>query len=225
MNFLEAQTFVQDRLLEGYSNTDTLTLDLIKRSINSSLRDFSVETEFLRSSASQNIVADQEDYTLAADCIKPLRVKLLNNDGSYTILEQRDYEEVDDNKDFWSPATTPYFWYEKMESNTKQISLFPKPTANITNGLYVAYIQLHPTLVNNTDVLLFSNEEAEAPLYYAAYLVADADGDSPALASRMLGLYNQKKVTLIRQKDRQRQTMLGLRNAALINQRNYVANY
>lgn len=225
MNFGEMQRFVQDRLLEGYSNSDTLTLDMIKRAINSSLRDFSVETEFLRNTANQNIVASQADYAVPTDAIKPLRAYVLQSNGEYKLIEQRDYEEVNDNKDFWTSSDTPYYWFEKMESNTKTISVFPTPTYSLTNGLRIAYIQLHPELsLDNTESLL-SEEEVEAPLYFATYLIADADGDSPALAQRMLAMYNQKKVTLIRQKDRQRQTVLTLRSGSHVNKRNYVANY
>jgi hypothetical protein len=135
--------------------------------INEGQEEFVAQTECLSCTAYDDIVADQHNYGLPDDCLRPYR---LDYDG--TALEYLTRAEMQavayDQSDVTSG--TPNYWW----ANEAAVWIFPVPSSNLSDGIRMGYFYLPATLSDDDDA-------AEIPARY----------------QRMLSLYAATQALLI----------------------------
>lgn len=124
--------------------------DAILRWINDAQREI-VNTNFLlRGTKYTDIVAGQHDYSFPED--KVLAIEAIYVDGrpieGVSIQQAREFASKRDPK-FDMQSKTPIAWSERAGI----ITLYPKPSENLTNGLKIEYLKVPTPIVLMTDTL------------------------------------------------------------------------
>lgn len=141
-------------------------------------RDIARRTEWNQKTATQDIVANQQSYTLPKDLFRIFRVEFVQDSSYSYALEIRDFHNMDD---LWMTGRTvsgsqPYACAifgapgAREDNNTpsRQLYIFPISSTSITNGLILYYYAIPPKVDNNNinaTVELPSGWEDLVPLY------------------------------------------------------------
>lgn len=139
---------------------------------NSCCLDMVRRTHCLRTSATASTVANQQEYSLPADCmmIDPTGgVTLKNSAGNWIRLEATTMAWLDQHISNWrnASADSPKGYYKKGQI----IGLHPKPNSDGTDDIRIYYIDKPNTLVNDTDVPL---EKDDSLVQYHSLIVSYA---------------------------------------------------
>lgn len=105
----------------------------------------------LRTSNTQNIVADQAEYRMPSNLFMPLSIRV-SADSNWTPLRKITQEQLSDLQPDWNTddvsSGAPMYYYESGVHTTadsdygkRKISLWPIPTTAVTNGLIAHYLR------------------------------------------------------------------------------------
>ncbi len=149
--FTHTGSDVSQRVRSGFGDTSGAQLGdpALLSWINDGQREIVNSNPILRASKFTDIVAGQYDYTFPND--KVLLIEAIYIDGypitNLTPQAAREYiQKQDPNKA--ATADLPEIWYERAGT----ITLFPKPSKTVTNGLKLEYIKnpISLTALNQT---------------------------------------------------------------------------
>lgn len=168
MTFSSMQTRVGELINQAVSN-DNLTvtntevkawLNLgYKMAINSVV---TLNENFLLRLTKANLVANQEYYALPSDCRKIVRVEIGYESSSDRERAVRiDVNSIDDPDNTFSQGTPVYY----VTGN--QIRILPAPTANVTAGLWLEYIESPADMSNASDTPSLPEGYDYLPIMYA----------------------------------------------------------
>lgn len=147
-----------------------------------------------------NLVASQSDYSFLTDeqgntILNLTRVEILDSSGQYHKLDLIDQVDVDRALDAYeSTAGTPRE-YDKIADNI--IRLYPKPAANVTNGLKF-YFQRTPSYFAATDT---TKEPGVPPILHRGFVIAAAYDGALTLG---LDNLNALSVELVKEEEKMR---------------------
>lgn len=150
-----------DLRLDIRSRVDELTANFytdadIDRWANESLRDVARRGEVLQAIKVYDIIGNQVSYDAPADMIRIYRAEY-HQSSSYTIpLEYQPLASMDD---IWYtsrtvPGSIPYYWSWwgfPSDQDRSQVYLYPVPSANLAQGLWLFYYRLPRKMTNATD--------------------------------------------------------------------------
>lgn len=175
---LRGSSFLLDEDLDFWAQE---SLDIIAR-----------EAMWNISSNTQNGVANQADYDLPADLLQILEVRY-DNDPLWGItlrdldLGYWDWRDAD--------AGTPAYWYLR---GTTSISLHPKPSANLTNGLVVHYVARPAVPTGHTDTYQIPASHETAILAYVKLQASlkDMSGEGAKRVGYYQALWEQERAKI-----------------------------
>jgi len=181
MTFLQLQTEVGDLLNMTIDANSTVTLTQSKRELNTA-RDLvfnkllSLGQNYNVRLAKADLVAGQELYGLPTDCRKVTRVEI----GFEVSTNRFKVDRMDTNAE-GDPTYTTYVQSDpKYMIRGDNIEINPTPTAAVTDGLWLWYIEDLTDMSGDTDT-------TELPLDYDSLLSFYA----AAKGSYKLGLHNE----------------------------------
>jgi len=181
MTFSQMQTEVGDLLNMTVSATSTVTTTQVQRDLNTA-RDLVLNRLLVLGQsynvriAKADLVADQALYSLPTDFRKFVRLEVGYESAADRVkVDQIDLSEIGDpNIDVFTTANPKYTIIGNM------FELRPTPTTNVTNGLYMYYIENVADMSGNDDT-------SSLPLDYDSLLPLYA----AAKGSYTLGLHNE----------------------------------
>jgi len=147
-----------------------------------------------------NLVANQSDYSFLTDeqgnrILNLTRVEIVDSTGQYHNLQLIDQVNVDRALDAYESTAGVPREYDKIADNV--IRLYPKPAANVTNGLKF-YFQRTPSYFEATDT---TKEPGVSPLLHRGFVIAAAyDG---AMTLGLMNL-NALSVELVKEEEKMR---------------------
>jgi len=170
MAFLQLQTEVGDILNMTIDASSTVSLTQVKRDINTARgivldRLLSLGQNYKVRMAKANLVASQSLYGLPTDFRKFVRVELgYESSGNRIKADQLDIGEIGERtSDSYSMADPKYTILGDM------YEIRPTPTASVTDGLYLYYIEDPADMTGDTDTTgLPFDYDYLLPLYAAA---------------------------------------------------------
>jgi len=138
----------------------------ILRWINDGMRQIVQNNEgLLEKSATTNLVASQQDYTLPIDLLILTLISCkVTGESSYTPLRHFSFTDFNVKIDGWDEATGSIARPELYTIYENEIKLFPIPDSSVTSGLKIYYKRIP------TDVTL-TTETPELPTLYHEALV------------------------------------------------------
>ncbi len=158
-----------------------------------------------------NLVANQSDYSFLTDeqgntILNLTRVEILTSTGAYELLDLIDQVNVQQALDAYQSTAGVPKEYDKIADNV--IRLYPKPAANVTNGLKF-YFQRTPSYFAATDT---TKQPGVPPILHRGFVIAAAyDG------AMTLGLQNLQalSVELVKEEEKMKRHF-GNRNTDLL---------
>ena len=126
-----------------------ITNDDILRWINNAEEELNRRLEFLKATATSNLVAGQAEYDFPSSVYKVVSIRI----NGYPI-ERKSYEDAEeyilqDDPELSQTATTPYMWYEWAG----KFHVYPVPSAGGTNNIEFRYVKYCTKLTSTTDSL------------------------------------------------------------------------
>lgn len=120
-----------------------------------------------------NLVANQADYSFLADeqgnsIITLTRIELLDQNGTYRILQELDQNDLSQAIDTEQATTGIPTHYDKIADNI--VRLYPKPSASVTSGLKF-YFQRTPSYFLASDT---TKSPGVSPLLHRGFVIAAA---------------------------------------------------
>lgn len=149
--------------------------DDILRWINDGQREIVQKNSILRAKADTNIVNGQNKYTFPSDILtlnnityegKPLKAMSFQDAQQYILNIDPGLVETG----------TPLFWYEWAN----ELSLYPKPDADIVNGLTIYYIKLPSKVTSSIDKLSLPDRYFDRLMEYVMSKAYEMDDDIAA---------------------------------------------
>lgn len=151
----------------------------------------------VRSSTNLNVTANQESYALPSDCIRVKRVEV-NYGGSSTGWQKVRYQDAGQVEQFALSPSNINGYYSVAEPYYdifgNYIQLRPIPTASVSGGLFLWYIQ-RPTAITNLSTSVIST-----PADFHGYLAYGVAGEiatrqgNDALAASMFQKWEDGRI-------------------------------
>lgn len=214
--FLELQDLVSAEVLDIDRTEPGSSLDIVKSVINRVVRDLSkkhdicqasIVVQFPDGTSHATIQAKTKatdptfnyyDYDgwptyILSDGIRLLRVQrhLEESDGSNTDINETTPEEIDQ-KDLRSTGASRITHYRLLTANDLRIQFFPK----LADSVYaweaeIEYVFIHPTLVNDADIVELPDVYQDAIIPGAARIVEKILGRSERVQANMVEFREQ----------------------------------
>lgn len=161
MTFVEMQEEVARRLED--EDFDNFTKPEIKRGLNFGVQDVAVKTNCLVGSDTASVTSGQREYDRPDNCLRITRVTYNSDRLGATTFDELD----EDNKDWMDKTGTPTNYLIVGD----ELWLYPKPIADLTDGLEIFSIKMPDKMEADTDVA-FNNKKSLYPYHELPILFA-----------------------------------------------------
>ena len=147
----------------------------LTRWLNEGAREVARRTECLQSTHQQNVTANTGDYTAPTNVIRIYRVEYWRSTNDVTPLEYRDLASVPWSFDRAQSSPRPLYYTLWGIPPTLTISLFPKPSETVTNGLRCWFYRMPTAMTTGANNVDLPDGWHELPVLYAEYVAMRKD--------------------------------------------------